>query len=531
MKLKPGTKGGLRTTIVLMTASILLLAGFVGYWLKAQHKERKTLLVKELRGHLTEIQREYTDSVIFERYIGDALKDIKAGKMVKGAMSPDKKKVTVRFNPSDSAKGFIQRRTKIISTRLGDMDSVFEEINMLHTDSTSVHERTVFISDKSASPTFNKGNKITLMDGVNTTVNLTDSPMIIAIESLLRTALRESMGDSLSKLFVQIDSVSHDAIHKAFDKKLKSLSSTMHATWPGEKVAKKDRRDVLAVPYVIYNNPGAVVITGYRAYLLQKVIPEMLFGTVLIAFVLLAFIVTYRSLKRQIKLGEMKNSLISNMSHELKTPVATVKVALEAMSDYGVINNPQQAAEYIQMARLETQRLEMLINKALNTSLMEQGRLSLQYEPADITLLTKEIIQSLTLRLQQHNTQINLSAEGDDFNINIDKLHVQGAILNIIDNSIKYGTAPVIINIHIIAQSATVTVNISDNGPGIAPEYAEQIFEKFFRVPTGDKHNVQGYGLGLSYVKQVMQLHGGMVQQRNNESGGSKFTLQFFRGR
>lgn len=227
----------------------------------------------------------------------------------------------------------------------------------------------------------------------------------------------------------------------------------------------------------------------------------------------------------------MKDGLISNMSHELKTPVATVKVALEAMDDYNIINNPQQAREYIHMARLETQRLEMLITKALNTSLMEQGKISLQKSNTDITLLTEDIVQSLKLRAEQNNTHITLHTEGTNFTINIDKLHVQGAILNIIDNSMKYATPPVNIKIKIIAQDATIAVHITDNGPGIPENYISQVFDKFFRVPTGDRHNVQGYGLGLSYVKQVMQLHNGVAQVNNIPGGGCRFTLQFFRGR
>lgn len=518
---------------------MLLLLCFLGYWLNSQYADEKQALQKELLSDLTNTQREITDSIIFERFAGPlfaAQKGDTTGlprifKNVKSTAGARESTITM-YNIK-AQEELIKIRTSAISKRLDSLDSAYTNIKVSHSDSFGTEEHSIVMSiDGDSETTIRKITDKSIMKVNNFPKSSSDSAVINAIGGLLRTAMKLALKDTLSKLKVKMEPADLSLVHNEFAKGLTIRNKKLKALWISDSANNKEgANNKLLVAYNIYENKGTVAITGYNGYLMQKVLPQFLFALLLIVFVSMAFVVTYRNLNRQMKLSDMKNGLISNMSHELKTPVATVKVALEALDDYGIINNPAQAQEYIQMAKLETQRLEMLINKALNTSLLEQGKISLQNELTDVAILTSDIIQSLKLRLQQHNTTIHLQTEGDNFTLNIDKLHIQGAILNIIDNSIKYGKPPVVINIHIIAQDATVTINITDNGPGIPDEYTEQVFDKFFRVPTGDKHNVQGYGLGLSYVKQVMQLHGGMVQLRNIPDGGCRFTLQFFRGR
>lgn len=539
MTLKANTTAGLKWAAVLMTASMLLLLCFLGYWLNSQYADEKRTLQKELLTDLTNTQREITDSIMFERFAGPLFAAEKGDttglprifKNVKTTPGVGESTITIYNGKAQPA--LVDSLKKAMSKGLDSLDKAYTKVKVSNSYNIGTEEHSIVMSiDGDDENNIRKITDKSLMKINDSSEFPSDSAVLNAIGGLLRTAMKLSLKDTLSKLNVRMEPADIALVHNEFAKGLTIRNKKLKAIWISDSANNKEgANNKLLVAYNIYDNKGKVAITGYNGYLMQKVLPQFLFAVLLIVFVSMAFIVTYRNLNRQIKLSDMKNGLISNMSHELKTPVATVKVALEALDDYGIINNPAQAREYIHMAKLETQRLEMLINKALNTSLLEQGKISLQTELTDVSVLTSDIIQSLKLRLQQHNTTINLQTEGDNFTLNIDKLHIQGAILNIIDNSIKYGKPPVIINIDIIAQDATVTVNITDNGPGIPDEYAEQVFDKFFRVPTGDKHNVQGYGLGLSYVKQVMQLHGGMVQLRNIPEGGCRFTLQFFRGR
>lgn len=535
MKLKTNTSNTVRRTIVLMTASMLLLTSFVLYWLLSQYNVQQQVLRKELLTDITALQHKIADSIILEKYLGPTLKHNKDPLFT---INPLKKKNgdtfasltrnTITFHSSSNDPKVLDSIKKAMVVKMDTGRMFFATVTMTNEDSTIPEHKII----APAPP-----KKLLENINLNTTIKLnqpgsSDTPIINTLYTVLRTVVKEAMKDSINKLSVVLEPQDFELVYKEFAKGLSLRNNAMKATWHNDTSAiRPDSTKTMLVHYSIYNNKGSVAITGYRAYLLQKLIPQFLFVLLLLAVVSFAFMVTYRAMQRQIKLSEMKDGLISNMSHELKTPVATVKVALEAMDDYDIINNPQQAREYIHMARLETQRLEMLITKALNTSLMEQGKINLQKNNTDIALLTEEIIQSLKLRALQNNTHITLRTKGTNFTMNIDKLHVQGAILNIIDNSIKYGTPPVNINIDIIAQDVTVTVHITDNGPGIPENYIAQVFDKFFRVPTGDMHNVQGYGLGLSYVKQVMQLHNGVAQVNNIPGDGCRFTLQFFMGR
>ena len=151
----------------------------------------------------------------------------------------------------------------------------------------------------------------------------------------------------------------------------------------------------------------------------------------------------------------------------------------------------------------------------------------MQQESYDLQKLVQEVLQTMQLRLQQHNATASFTTEGTDFRIPIDKLHMQGVLVNLIDNSLKYGVAPVHINVALAAENGAVRLSFTDNGPGIPEEYKEKVFEKFFRVPTGNRHNAKGYGLGLSYAAQVMRQHNGNINVNNVAGGGCVFTLTF----
>ena len=130
-------------------------------------------------------------------------------------------------------------------------------------------------------------------------------------------------------------------------------------------------------------------------------------------------------------------------------------------------------------------------------------------------------------RFDKNNTTLTFETFGNDFNVPADKLHIQGVLVNLIDNSLKYGVKPVHININLVEQNGKVQLALTDNGPGIPEEYREKVFEKFFRVPNANRHNTKGHGLGLSYAAQVMRQHNGSINVKNLVEGGCRFTLSF----
>ena len=300
-----------------------------------------------------------------------------------------------------------------------------------------------------------------------------------------------------------------------------------HSEWINSSDSNSKGDKAIFIPSSFFTNENGVIVNNISWYLFMKLLPQICFVFILLFLTAAAFRITFRSLKAQIKLGNLKDDFISNMSHELKTPISTVKVALEALSNFNAIDDKELSREYLGMAAAEMDRLELLATHVLNTSLLESGKLYLQRESYDLKKLVDEILQVMQLRLTQHNAKISFKTTGNNFLIPIDKLHTQGVLINLIDNSLKYGVSPVHINICLTENNGAVQLTLSDNGPGIPDEYREKVFEKFFRVPTGNRHNTKGYGLGLSYAAQVMRQHNGSINVNNVAEGGCMFTLTF----
>lgn len=525
----------LRGITLLMSISQLLLLLFIAYWLRSEYLTEEQQLKKELTVELNEVYRDVADSILIRTIIEPSLQGLDTYKF---NMYTGEQSMTYKENSGTpiNVKSIDQQTAdsiqKSISIRYLDSN---KHIRMPHTAFKSLrirkpttiesqiknfpHTKVIHSADSTVIYKFDSSEKFELVDTFDS------KKMLRSIYTLIA---KEIFRDSLGNMTLKIELDDSNRTRNKFMYVLNKNGRNFNADWVSNDTLLQDGRNHFTISV---ENDKQMEISGYGWHLVKKMSPQILFALLLILSTGLSLLLTYRSLRRQMKLSEMKNGLISNMSHELKTPVSTVKVALEALDNFDVVNQPDKAREYIHMAMLETHRLELLVNKALNTSLMEQGKMTLQRQRHDVLNIVTEIVQALRLRLEQNNTTIHLNSRGDNFVTNVDKLHLQGAVMNIIDNSIKYGRPPVEININVIATDASITIEVKDNGPGIPEAYIEQVFEKFFRVPEGDRHNVKGYGLGLSYVQQVMQLHNGMAKISNHPDGGCLFTLQFFRGR
>lgn len=269
----------------------------------------------------------------------------------------------------------------------------------------------------------------------------------------------------------------------------------------------------------------AAQLINYNGYLFQKIVPQFFFSLFLIIITALAFWLIYRNLRQQKKLTALKNDFISNITHELKTPIATVSVAIEALSNFNALQNPQLTKEYLDISKNELNRLTILVDKVLKMSIFEQKEPELQLEPVNVKDLVQQITASMRLQFEKYHAEVNIQSEGENFIIEGDRLHLTSVIYNLVDNALKYSPEDPKININVEQQNGHLNLLVQDNGIGIAPEYRNRIFEKFFRVPTGDVHNVKGYGLGLNYVASVVQKHGGKIGVESAPGQGSCFTV------
>ncbi|PWT96019.1 MAG: hypothetical protein C5B52_16520 [Bacteroidetes bacterium] len=261
-------------------------------------------------------------------------------------------------------------------------------------------------------------------------------------------------------------------------------------------------------------------------YLLRQIFPQIIFSIFLIGLTILAFLVLYRNLIAQRKLTEIKNEFISNITHELKTPIATVSVAIEAMKNFNALQNPERTEEYLDIAGNELSRLSLLVDKVLKLSMFEMKQTELKFEWFDMRTLVEEVVNSMRLQIDKYNAGIHLHIPMKELMVQGDRLHLTSVIYNLLDNALKYGSGNPRIDIYIDRDDSNLILKVKDNGIGIPAEYKSRIFEKFFRVPTGNKHNVKGYGLGLSYTAHIVRQHSGEIEVAGEAGEGTEFTIK-----
>ncbi|HPN69102.1 MAG TPA: HAMP domain-containing sensor histidine kinase [Saprospiraceae bacterium] len=260
--------------------------------------------------------------------------------------------------------------------------------------------------------------------------------------------------------------------------------------------------------------------------IIKLILPQILFSIVLLSAVCLAFWFFYKSNKELRQLTEMKSSFISNMTHELKTPIATVAVAIEALQNFELHKDQKRSKEYLEISQNELTRLSILVDKVMNFNQLELNKDLFHYENVDLSLILAQVVESMSLNIKSFNVELQIEKIGTDFHVKGDQLHLTNAIFNLFDNAIKYGGSTPKITINLEAQDSQVVFTIKDSGIGIPEMYLNKIFDKFFRVPTGDLHNHKGHGLGLSYVQQVVAKHGGQISVQSKEGIGSTFLIK-----
>ncbi len=280
----------------------------------------------------------------------------------------------------------------------------------------------------------------------------------------------------------------------------------------------------------IHLNPSWVYSVHFgntETYIIKKIMPQVLFCATLTLLILISFYSMFRSIRTNRRLMELKNDFISNVTHELKTPVSTVSVAIEALQNYNVMKDPDKALQYLDIASRELRRLSLMADKILSATVFEHKGVEFKMESVDLKQLAHQVLDSMQLIFDKGKANVILEEEGEDHRINGSPVHLMNVIYNLIDNALKYSQPGVQICIHIKSDSRSVELAVKDNGIGIAPEYQNKIFDKFSRIPRGDIHNSKGYGLGLNYVKEVVKGHHGTIDLVSKPGSGSTFTIQF----
>lgn len=248
-------------------------------------------------------------------------------------------------------------------------------------------------------------------------------------------------------------------------------------------------------------------------------------SVLLLAVVIGCFTVSVRTIMRQKKLSEMKDDFINNMTHEFKTPVATISLACEALQDPDMAANENIRMRYLHIIGDENKRMSRQIEKVLQTARLERGEWELNRESIDTHTLLNEVITNMTMQIEAANGNIHANLQATDYQIFADKIHFVSVLQNLLDNANKYSPKGANIGVSTYNEGGKWVLQISDEGVGMTSEQVKKIFDKFYRVPKGNLHDVKGFGLGLNYVKNITQAHGATITVKSSPQKGSTFTV------
>ena len=476
-----------RLSGLLMVLTILVITGFQLYWLKQNYVREKTSL--DIR----------TDVLFHETVQGLQVVNLKLDKLPPDSLKKGKMRVMVNEHNKDAVRVKMLKPREIgtsidiVRTRLRDSLRKNPEIN-----------DAMIISMK-------KSSMLARGDSLPGNFSISGDDhffqILYGIDSL-QDSLRVSEIDSAYRIALSKESLKVPFSIQRLTENREDFDPEFHKVTVG------------------FVNPVSyeLKLGNTFPYLLKRISLPILFSIVLLGITILSFILLYRNLLKQRRLAEVKNEFISNITHELKTPIATVGVAIEAMKNFNAMDDPGKTKEYLDISSNELQRLNLLVDKVLKLSMFEKKGIDLKIETVDIKLLVEEVVNSLRLQSEKRKAEITVNAEGN-LSITADKHHLQSVIFNLLDNSFKYSNGHPEIIIDLFGNEKEIIMRFEDKGIGIPAEYKDRIFEKFFRVPHGDEHNAKGHGLGLSYAAHVIRKHNGNIEVESGEGKGTVFTI------
>lgn len=254
---------------------------------------------------------------------------------------------------------------------------------------------------------------------------------------------------------------------------------------------------------------------------------EMIAASIIFTcIIILAFAVTVRTLFNQKKLSEIKSDFINNMTHELKTPLATISLAIDALTNEKVIHNAEKVKLYSNMIKEENKRMNKQVEKILQAARLEKEEIKLNLQAIDTHEAINKVADNIVLQIQEKNGILQLRLNAHNHIIEADEVHFSNIIFNLLDNAMKYSDKPPYIEVETLnTHTGALAIKVTDNGIGMDKETQSRIFERFFRAHTGNLHNVKGFGLGLSYVKAIVEAHDGKIKVESTPGKGSTFTV------
>ena len=271
-----------------------------------------------------------------------------------------------------------------------------------------------------------------------------------------------------------------------------------------------------------------IVVPQIKSLVFRDMASRILVAILFTLIILSAFYLTVNTMVRQKKLSEIKNDFINNMTHEFKTPIATISLAVDAIRNEKVQRDAEKLGYFSSIIKEENQRMNRQVETILKSALMDRQELQLNLRPLHVHEIIRDVADNFILRLQEKQGMLETDLNATEDLIEGDEVHISNLVTNLMDNAVKYSkeNVPPIIRLTTSSTNKKFILRIEDNGIGMSRETLKRIFEKFYRAHTGNIHNVKGFGLGLSYVKNVVDAHQGIIKAESTLGKGSNFTIE-----
>ncbi len=307
------------------------------------------------------------------------------------------------------------------------------------------------------------------------------------------------------------------------------FSKAMDTVGVKPKFISADTYQTTLFPKDVLRDPGKIRITfpQKNSFILGSMTASLATTGGLIAVLIFCFGYTIFSIIRQKKISEMKTDFINNMTHEFKTPVSTIMIASEALRDPEIVADRSRVSRLANVIYEENARLGIHIERVLNVARIEKNDFKLEKRPLDVNEMINIVIDSMALKLQKHDVKLTLQLDAVNAVVLADELHFSNIIYNLVDNAIKYSNGTPDITISSANRGDQILIRVADKGIGMSRDQQTKIFEQFYRIPTGNLHDVKGFGLGLSYVNTIVKRLNGAISVRSEKDKGSDFELRF----
>lgn len=310
--------------------------------------------------------------------------------------------------------------------------------------------------------------------------------------------------------------------------------SIYEGDFPSEKELIKSPYKISLFPNQFFGNPVylSLYFPNEKGYIIRSMWVMLLISAIFVLVIIYAFYYSISTILKQKKISIIKNDFINNMTHELKTPISTISLACEALNDSDIGKSEETRHRFVNMINDENKRLGVLVENVLQSAVIERGELELKKETFDLHFVINNVVKNVKIQVDKKGGKISIENRAFNSLIEADKVHITNVIYNLLDNAIKYSPGPPEIVISTDDIVGEIVIKVKDAGIGIRKENQKKIFDKLYRVPTGNIHDVKGFGLGLSYVKAILEKHNGTIQVESTLGKGSTFivTLPVIKG-